>query len=158
MGDNEQKAIVTLISPRTAKEGFQFLFNGPTEACSDCRLVGVCLRALEQHRLYKVVGVRETNHPCGIHADGVVTVQVIEPEVEIAVKKRFAVKGANITFEPPVKCDPSCNQLKSVCAPPFLTNGDRLKVTEILGNAQCPIEDDLSLVRVSRILEGESNS
>jgi uncharacterized protein (UPF0179 family) len=140
----------TLLYPGLAREGYRFIFVGPTSQCEACRLQGVCLANLEPGRLYEVVSVREVVHPCAVH-DEVVTVTVHEPDFSIAVRSRIAIPGSTLTWNGSDCQQWLCKHYSSLCRPEYLHEGDRLRIKEKNRSIDCPNGEELTEVEVTRL-------
>ncbi|MFQ6051784.1 MAG: UPF0179 family protein [Candidatus Hydrothermarchaeota archaeon] len=123
--------IITLLGTKLAKPGISFLYCGFTEECERCKLFHVCHENLEPGRIYKVVEVRESHHNCPVHEGGVLVVAVEESPIKILLDSRKAIEGSVISYST-MECDYSdyCD-LKELCIPVGLLDGDRCRVLHI---------------------------
>ncbi len=106
---------------------------------------------LEVGRIYKVVQVRDIEHPCKIH-DLVRVVEVKESEIEATIDTKTAYEGAIIVYEPQQCRNYSCAFIGK-CKPEGLKDGDKCKILEIknkLGGS-CSLGKNLTLVKLLRI-------
>ncbi|MFB6219693.1 MAG: UPF0179 family protein [Halobacteriaceae archaeon] len=73
-------AQVTLVGPRLADEGAEFVYRGPAAACEGCPYREQCLN-LEEGVRYRVTTVREGGQrlDCRVHADASVVAVEVEP-------------------------------------------------------------------------------
>lgn len=125
--------MITLVSTTLAKEGFTFIHEGkiPGE-CKKCRFVNTCICNLEQGRRYTIIGVRDMTHPC-LLGGTVTVVEVSEPEIIMFLESRLAFKGMSVAYNP--DCE-GCSEM-DICMPAGLEPGDRVQITEIMGDAPC---------------------
>ncbi len=123
--------IITLLGVKLAKQGVSFLYCGSTEECDRCKLYHVCHENLESERIYRVVEVRESHHDCPVHEGGVSVVVVDESPIKILLDSRKAIEGSVISYST-VECDhyDYCD-LKELCIPVGLLDGDRCRVQHI---------------------------
>jgi uncharacterized protein (UPF0179 family) len=149
---------ITLLGVRQSKPGNKFIFMGETDACSECRLRGACLK-LEKNRVYEVVNVRDTVHVCNVFEEGVKTVEICEPTYEITTGAKLAVEGATITFSPR-ECDLiECPFFYNNCCPSYLEEGEKLRITSISNKSvKCKRKYKLKLIHAERMNNGENNS
>ena len=147
MGDSRVK-IVALLGARMAHPGMVFIHMGPSEECNSCRLYRACMGNLEAGRRYMVLEVKEKQHNCKIHEDGVRVVKLVEPEIPAVVPTNLASKGVIIRFNPP-RCIHWC-KLRELCLPEGLKEGDRVKVVEVLGKPPvgCKMGRSIRLVKL----------
>jgi len=138
------RTVVTLVPEGQARAGYRFLFTGPSESCSKCRLRSVCVDNLMEGRVYEVVSaIPKKRFPCALHGSDVVPVEVHIPTLELAIPKRKAVVGALLRFKTP-SCYEDCES-GDLCSPPGLRNGDRIRVVEVLPKSvECPRGEDLA--------------
>jgi len=136
---------ITLINKAAAKIGYKFIHEGGTKDCQKCPLKKVCIDNLETGRIYEVVKIRRKEHPCLVHEDKVVIVEVIEAAIEAAIKTRIAIEGVIIRYRP-VECDEKCSN-RIICQPRGLERGDRVKIEKIKEKINCP--RGLKLVKAS---------
>jgi len=149
---NSKNPIITLCGSRISNPGKKFVFRGRTSLCENCRLSGVCLKNLEEGRLYEIVERRDVKHACQLHDDGVVTVTVNEPQFYLAVLNRVAVEGASFTYHPE-NCEyRDCEQWGNLCDQEFIIDGDRLQIVSIEEkNVSCRKKKELSSCLCTRV-------
>jgi len=137
---------ITLIGEHIAKEGNEFVFNGPAPECRECKLKVACLN-LEPGQHYKIVEVRPKHHDdCFIHEGGVRVVRVEEIPQKIAVRRKQAIEGSVITPEER-KCNfVGCPNYR-YCFP-LGARKSKYKVLKDLGPIECAIGEDLRLIEV----------
>jgi len=126
--------IITLVGEKLAKPGVEFIFYGPAEPCKTCKLAGVCVGNLEKGRRYKIVKVRNIEHPCPLHEGKARVVVVEEPSIEIAIDPRLAVKGSVIKLKFEECPDP---EKVDLFRPEGLFEGDNVRIEEIVGDVEC---------------------
>lgn len=139
--------LITLIGKDQAKVGNRFYFMGPQTECKECKLKGVCFN-LEPGRQYEVTSVRDTYHDCKMHDDGVRAVEIVKISTRATVSKKFAIEGGIITFEESDCGRMGCSNY-SYCHPIGIKTGDKRTVDEVIGELDCPISDNLVLVKLS---------
>jgi uncharacterized protein (UPF0179 family) len=125
--------MITLVSSAIAKEGFTFIHEGETPPeCQNCRLKLTCIHNLEQGRRYTIVNVKDMQHPC-LMGGTVTVVEVSEPKIVLFVDSKIACEGVSMVY------NPTCNgcEIAHKCMPVGLRKGDKIQITEILGDAPC---------------------
>jgi uncharacterized protein (UPF0179 family) len=144
--------IITLISYLTAKEGFKFVFTGPTPECLKCRFNYVCNGKLKVGQIYEVVKVYGIRNKCPIN-EFVETVEVREASIEVAVSRKVAIEDMIISYNK-VKCDLSNCSNYSSCVPQLIVRPVKLKVLKVLNSVNCPKKLELSnaLVKIVEVL------
>ncbi len=129
-------AIITLVGKELAKEGLEFQYLGPLMECRGCKLKNVCFN-LDEGKWYRVVKVRDKEHPCKVHeGDAVVTVEVEEIPVPVYLDLKTVVEGEVIEYHRIPCREPGCEKLE-LCKPPGLRDGTRIKIVKILGREKC---------------------
>ncbi|MCX8204383.1 MAG: UPF0179 family protein [Candidatus Nezhaarchaeota archaeon] len=147
----EARRIVTLIGSSQARVGYRFVHLGPSKPCELCKLLRVCVGALEPGRMYEVVAVRRTRHDCPLHEGGVKVVDVVEAPVEVAIPLKVAVEGLIISYRP-LKCGFKDCMLTYLCKPKWLRAGDRCRVVAVLeAGLPCPKKLSLAKARLARL-------
>ena len=135
---------VTLIGNRLAKIGNEFVFNGSTAECENCKLKNSCLN-LDVGRRYRILRLRGgTEHDCPIHDLGVVAVEVTESPIITTIESRRAFDGSKIFFEP-IPCDNRGCNVYELCHPTGLNDGDRYTISKVIGDLPDKCSKDLSL-------------
>ncbi|UCE81100.1 MAG: UPF0179 family protein [Methanobacteriota archaeon] len=124
--------LVTVVGNKQCKEGFEFVFGGPLAECRDCKVRNVCFH-LEENRRYKVRSVRDVQHDCRIHEDGVRVVEVEKIPLRAAIPARVALEGAMLTFEDTRCGNLSCANYRA-CRPLGASEGMRFKITSVDNN------------------------
>ena len=128
--------LVTVVGKMQCKEGFEFVFGGPLAECRDCKVRNVCFH-LEENRRYRVRSVRDVQHDCRIHEDGVRVVEVEKIPLRAVIPTRAALEGAMLTFEDPGCPNLSCPNYRS-CRPLGASDGMRFKITSVEnGDIEC---------------------
>ncbi|AFK22944.1 UPF0179 family protein [Pyrococcus sp. ST04] len=143
------KTIITLVGEKLAKPGLEFIYYGPAEPCKTCKLARVCIGNLEVGRRYKIVSVRNIEHPCPLHEGKVRTVRVVEPAIEVLIDPRYAIAGSKIKLKF-VECDDP--EKLEIIRPEGLFEGDMVKILEIVSDVECNGKK-YKLVRVVRDTE-----
>jgi uncharacterized protein (UPF0179 family) len=80
---------VTLIGEKLAKEGNEFIYNGPNNECRNCKLKTVCFN-LKQAREYRIIKVRDKQHSCNVHEGKVVVVEVNMLPIFASIDKKIS--------------------------------------------------------------------
>ncbi|MEM1511056.1 MAG: UPF0179 family protein [Candidatus Jordarchaeales archaeon] len=137
------RRFLTLVGSMQAKVGFKFVHNGSAGPCSSCQLRKVCIENLEPGRVYEVVSVREMEHSCMLHENGVRAVEVVFSSVPAALEPRQAVKGAILLYKH-IDCSQDCIN-SDLCKPSALRPGDRCVVEEIDGEVDCQVGRKLKI-------------
>ncbi|MDR0309701.1 MAG: UPF0179 family protein [Candidatus Methanoplasma sp.] len=139
-------AAITLISEAQAKMGNRFYYLGPQFECRDCKLKGVCMN-LEQGSMYEITAVRGQTHDCTFNEDKVRVVEIKKIAQRSVVPKKSAIEGSVITFQEPACWMLDCENYRN-CHPYALERGKKYSVVGIEGNAECPIGQDLVVVKL----------
>jgi uncharacterized protein (UPF0179 family) len=132
------KMIVTLVSAGQAKAGFSFIHRGAGAKCSECKYFSVCVKNLENNRIYKIVNVRNKILKCELYDVDMRVVEVVESEVPAAITLKQSIEGAIITFHPQKCSGQDCENI-ALCSPEGLRDGDRCEVMEVSDKIKCPI-------------------
>ena len=138
--------LITLIGEAQARIGNRFYFIGPLTECRECRLRGVCFN-LEPGSLYEVVRLRDTTHECPVHEGSVKVVEVERKPIAAAVVQKHAIDGSVITFEARPCDDMGCEN-RIYCTPVSIKDGTKLRISEIIGDIECPKGENLTLVKL----------
>lgn len=147
----EPKIIVTLVSAGQAKAGLSFIHRGAGERCGECRYLSVCVKNLEDNRVYKIVNVRNKILRCELYDVDMMVVEVVESEVPAAITPKQSVEGAIITFHPQECSGRNCENA-ALCFPEGLRDGDRCEVIEVGDQIKCPIGLQLRRTLLRRTL------
>ena len=122
--------MITLIGKDLAKEGNEFIFYGPAEECNDCRFKSSCVGNLERGRKYKIVGIKDNEQKCPLHAENtVIPVEVERSEITLLTESKSIFEGSTFTYNAP-ECDEYCD-FHDLCFPDGLKENDKCIV---LGN------------------------
>jgi len=144
------RKIITLVSKGRGKVGYKFLYQSPSPSCEGCERYLVCIKNLEEGRVYQIVNIRRKSFPCRINEEGVVVVEVVEGEVPAAIPKKLAIEGAVIPFS-----EMGCGELfcegYNLCKPTGLKAGDHCKIVEVKGRVKCPQNLHLTEVSLQRL-------
>lgn len=139
--------MITLVPSSIAKEGYTFIHTGETPAeCKSCKKKLTCIENLEKERRYTIVAVKDIEHPCNIRGT-VQVVEVSEPEIIMFVDSKLAFEGMSLVYHPP-GCE-DCQHM-DVCMPAGLKEGDKIQISEILGDAPCK-KKKMKKVAVKRV-------
>jgi len=140
--------MITLIGKELAKEGLEFQYLGPLLECRNCKLKNVCFN-LDEGKWYRITGVRDKEHDCKVHDEGkVVTVEVEELPVPLAVGAKGVVEGETLTFKP-VNCKEYECEFYELCHPLGLREGTKIKIEKIVEDIKCPKNKNLKKVLVT---------
>ena len=140
--------MITLIGKELAKEGLEFQYLGPLLECRNCKLKNVCFN-LDEGKWYRITGVRDKEHDCKVHDGGkVVTVEVEELPVPLAISAKGVVEGETLTFKP-VNCKEYDCEYYELCHPLGLREGTKIKVEKIVEDINCPKNKSLKKVLVT---------
>lgn len=144
--------IITLISYLTAREGFKFVFTGPSTECLKCRFNYVCNGKLKVGQIYEVVKVHNIRNRCAVN-EYVTTVEVREAAVDIAVSRKLAIEGMLLNYS-----KMSCEYVKcgnhARCVPELIVRPVKVKILQVLNNVNCPKKLELSNVQVKIVDTG----
>lgn len=154
MGDG---MIVTLIGIKQAKVGFSFVHEGSLKECTGCKLFEVCMKNLDQGRVYRITGVRDKLFSCKVHDEGVRVVEVVEPSIEGTLESRLIFPAGIITFQPQ-ECDETSCEYYPKCFPKGLTKGDRCKIVSVSDRIKCPLNRPLVFVTLQRLTDQKTSS
>jgi len=124
------EVITTLVGELQARPGFKFVFEGPADACYNCKLKDVCAFKLEPNTIYTVVEVLGKKHKCALREGWVVVAKVVESEVEAMIEAKMAVEGAIITFRK-VKCQEASCPYYGLCQSPYVKEGEKYRILKV---------------------------
>jgi uncharacterized protein (UPF0179 family) len=131
MGEGKPK--VTLIGSALAQQGLEFIYEGPIEQCTPCNLKKAC-NNLKAGRRYRIVGIRKTRHPCPVHQDGTLAVEVVEAPIAAFINPDMAIRDTRILYE--FSCNREDCSSYPLCHPDGITEGEKYVVTDVIGGAQ----------------------
>ncbi|MFC7154323.1 UPF0179 family protein [Halomarina halobia] len=138
---------VTLIGPRLAEEGVEFVFNGESPLCEGCPYRGQCLN-LDEGVRYRVTDVRDSGIlDCAVHDAGVTAVEVEPAPVRANVASKSAYAGSSATLEGP--CPHTECPSHEFCEPLGAAFDESYKIREVVGDPPheyCALDRDLTLV------------
>lgn len=137
---------ITLVSEKSAEEGFTFYYLGPMDGCRDCRLKSVCLN-LERGSLYRIKALRTQVHDCPETEDKLMVVEVEKTSTPAAMPKKNAIEGGMVTFQE-IDCRMKGCDNWFRCHPPSGINGEKLKVKEVEGGTECPYGETMVLIQL----------
>ncbi|HID74039.1 MAG TPA: UPF0179 family protein [Thermoplasmata archaeon] len=136
--------LVTLVGETNAREGFEFIYVGPTPDCRNCKIKNACIN-LERGVRYRITRIRDVVHDCKLH-DRVRVVEVEPAPVDMAVESRLAVENTIITVEERRCLHLGCEH-HPICVPNFFHPG-RYRVVEAGDALTCHRGLDLKAVRL----------
>jgi len=94
----DAQKIITVCGRDWAEVGVEFVYLGESKECESCKISKVCLK-LKKGWKYKIVGLRNGDiHPCPLHDDGVIAVEVVELPMIVAVESKMAVEGMKVSL------------------------------------------------------------
>lgn len=134
--------LVTVVGKLQCREGFEFVFGGPLAECRDCKVRNVCFH-LEENRRYRVIRMRDVQHECKLHEDGVRVVEVEKVPMRAAIPAKAALEGAMLTFED-VECgNLGCDNYR-LCRPLGAKRGMRFRIASVEpGDVSCERGENL---------------
>ncbi|MDI9633662.1 MAG: UPF0179 family protein [Methanolinea sp.] len=138
----EQKAKVTLIGSEIARVGLEFVYEGSLPECGECAVRKAC-HNLRKGRKYRIVGVRQTRHPCTVHHGGACAVEVVEAPVRALISADMAIRNSRIVFSPP--CSREACENYALCNPDGALPGEKYVVAEVAGTAPVACEKGWTL-------------
>ncbi len=140
--------MITLIGKELAHEGLEFQYLGPLLECRNCKLKNVCFN-LDEGKWYRITGVRDKEHDCKVHDGGkVVTVEVEELPVPLALSAKSVVEGETLTFKP-INCKEYNCEYYELCHPMGLRDGTKIKIEKVVEDIKCPKNKSLKKVLVT---------
>lgn len=139
---------ITLIGPRLAEPGREFVYRGEAAACEGCPYRDQCLNLTEGVR-YRVTGVRENASllECGVHDEGVRAVEV-EPATamaNVAAHDAYAGSRTSLVGDCPYTECPS----HEYCVPAGVEFDEDRQIREVIGEPphdHCMLDRELTLV------------
>ncbi|WP_407412780.1 UPF0179 family protein [Methanobrevibacter sp.] len=140
--------MITLIGKDLAREGQEFVFLGPADECENCRFKSSCVGNLELNRKYVVVGVKDNEQKCPIHAEEtVIPVEVDRAKIDVLTPSKNIFEGSTFTYESP-DCDENCDY-HDLCFPEGLIENDKCIVLENLGKHEGNCKKGLKLNKLT---------
>jgi uncharacterized protein (UPF0179 family) len=82
-----------------------------------------------------------------MHEGSVRVVEVERRSIPAAVPQKYAIDGSTITFESKRCTDLGCEN-RIYCFPMSVKDGMKLRITDIIGDLECPNGDNVVLVRL----------
>lgn len=126
---NDDK-ILTIVGSVLAKEGTDFVYEGPIDACTSCKVAKVCHNSkLHTGRRYTVAAVRPTKHPCAVHPDGATAVEVVDADIPMFLPKDLANRRTRFNFEP--FCNETNCRFYPTCNPAGVNRGNVYLIKEV---------------------------
>lgn len=140
-------ATVTLIGPRLAEKGTEFVYQGESSACEGCPYREQCLNLSEGVR-YQVTDVRESGTlECAVHDTGVTAVEVEPAPVRANVASNSAYAGSNAKLKGP--CPYTDCPSHEYCEPLGAEFDESYRIREVVGEPPhnyCALDRNLTLV------------
>jgi len=125
--------ILTIVGTVLAKEGTDFVYQGPIDACDSCKVAKVCHNSkLRAGRRYTVVSVRPTKHTCAVHPDGATAVEVVDADIEMYIPKDMAKRRTRMDFEQ--FCNEETCRYYAMCNPAGIYPGHQYLIKEVTDN------------------------
>ncbi len=124
-------SILTLIGVKQAKKGEKFVYMGHAEPCEKCEFYKVCISNLKPKRVYEIIDVRDIEHPCKIHEEGVRVVEVKYSNIPAALEAKQVIQGVTITYSP-INCNFYDCRFIDFCRPDGLFEGDKCTIEEVM--------------------------
>ncbi len=138
--------MLTVYGKSLAKEGAEFIYLGPISDCKECKVRNICFH-LEKGTRYRITGLRNVNHDCPMHEEGVRVVQVEPVPRKAVIPKKVAIEGSNIGYDFP-KCRNRACAHYSLCFIQGVEPGQKKKILEILEGVDCAIGQSRVMVMV----------
>ncbi len=140
--------MITLIGKELAEKGLKFIHYGPSAECEACRFKSTCIDSLEEGRMYKIIDVKDAEHPCPIHEGGkVIVVEVERSDIDALIDSKKAFEGSMIIFEFP-ECNKDCT-MRDLCFPEGVYVGDKFK---IIKNEGKPLNKCINGLNLSKVI------
>lgn len=139
---------ITLIGPRLADPGEEFVYRGEAGACEGCPYREQCLNLAEGVR-YRVTEVREGGQTlaCGVHDEGVVAVEVEPAPIGANVPSRNAYAGSKVSLAGP--CPHTECPSHDLCVPQGADFDREYRIASIEGDPPheyCALDRELTRV------------
>ena len=150
------KEILTLIGKRQARLGYKFRYLGPCDEFENCNknLRNICIGKLVKNHVYEIIEVRDIQHQCNFHKDGVVIVKVRELPIEANIESKYAFEGSIINYKT-INCDKKDCKLFKYCVPiEFEKNINyKCRILRIIKKFKNPCDKfrDLTLAELEKI-------
>ena len=141
-----EKPKVTLIGTGLAKQGLEFVYEGPIDECRPCSLKKAC-NNLKEGKRYRIVNVRPAKHDCLVHRNGTCAVEVVESPIAALLNAEMVIKNSRIRYE--YTCTKEDCKSYSLCHPDGIIEGEKYVVVEVVGNAPNPCEKGRTLQLVN---------
>ena len=140
---------ITLIGPRLAETGAEFVYRGEADGCEGCPYRNQCLNLAEGVR-YRVTDVRDGGQTldCRVHAGGdVVAVEVEPASVTANVPSKGAYAGGKANLAGP--CPHTECPSHAYCVPAGVDFGEERRIDEVRGDPPhdyCALDRSLTTV------------
>ena len=142
-------AKVSFVGTSIAKEGLEFVFAGPLQECSGCKVKNVCF-SLDPGRRYRVTKLREKTNPCGIFlGDRAVAVEVEEVEEYINAKYDLSIQEGSTITTGSMRCKYLACENIETCNLLSMREGKKAKIEAVVGKLACPAGYDMRKMKVS---------
>ncbi len=133
---------ITLLGKPLATSGYEFIYLGPLEDCSECKFKKVCFN-LEEGSKYRVTALRSQDHDCHeFDSDTVTVVEVEKIPTSASVEKKQAMEGSRITYKEIACKNIGCENYQT-CHPIGRSQGSKYTVQKIIGALDCPLGEVL---------------
>jgi uncharacterized protein (UPF0179 family) len=142
-------ANVTLVGKSMAIVGAEFVYQGPTMECNDCKVKAVCFNLVKGRR-YRVKTIREMTHPCKVHEDEVVAIEFEPLPFEIALDPKQIIEGAVVTVTNRDCRNSACKNYR-LCSGEVLPNNQKVAIKKVKNELECIAGKKLVLVEVEEV-------
>jgi len=139
-------ANVTLVGKNMAVVGAEFVYNGPSNECRECKVRTVCFNLIKG-RGYRITAIREMTHPCAVHEDQVVAVEFEQMPFEISIDPKLVIEGAVVTVTGR-DCQNTPCQYFRLCAQDTVPNNSKVMIKRLGTEIVCPIGRNLVIIEV----------
>jgi uncharacterized protein (UPF0179 family) len=139
-------ANVTLVGKNMAVVGAEFIYNGPSNECRECKVRTVCFN-LTTGRRYTIKAIREMTHPCSVHEDQVVAVEFEQMPFEISIDPKQVIEGAVVTVTGRDCQNTPCPNFR-LCAQDTVANNSKVMIKKVGTEMACPIGRKLVVIEV----------
>jgi len=127
--------MLTVIGKKLAREGMEFVFMGPIADCKECKVRNICFH-LEKGTRYRIVSLRDKEHECPQHEEGVRVIQVEPVPRKAVIPKKVAIEGTNLGYDFP-KCKQRGCQSYELCFLSGVEPGQKKKVVKVMESVDC---------------------
>lgn len=147
----ESMSTVTLVGPRLAEPGTEFVFDGEAPGCDGCPYREQCLN-LDEGVRYRITDVREGGQEldCAVHASGsVIAVEVEAVGARANVPARGAYAGSRVDLAGP--CPHTECPSHHLCEPAGIDPSGEYRIERVDGDPPhdvCFLDRDLTTVKL----------